>query len=979
VDAYTKVGSQRPELLKNKEALASVTQAAIILSEAAKSKLEPATLALTTTMNQFNLGAGQTNRIINTLAAGSKVGAGEIPYLTEVLEKSGTTANLMGISIEEMTGIIEGVAPKFAIARIAGTSLDRVLLKMRDKGIGVKDGLFDMNRAIDELSARYKKGQSAADLFGVEHSKMGEVLVQNRDQINQFTAAVTGTSVAFEQAGKNTDNNAARLAQAKNRVTLMYIEIGQKLAPMMTFSTNAFNIFLKVLLKLPEIISKNRVLLVSLAGAILAYNGALIQSIALSAWDRASKLLSIKSTSLQILMTEAQATQTARLNVIQKAAVVTQWLLNAAQAANPVGLVIAGITALVGAMMIYSRNSRSALEMETRKQELLGEITSANGELSVSYDMLSEDQAKLSRMSKEQRQNLSDELDSTIKLAEANLELQKAKRTDIKTDNTKLNAWQFLTTWSNSGKLEKARKNGLKAVEDIDEALGKSGDLIQSLKDNKITLSDILSAEAVGDKIGTESIVNLEEKLDRYSTALRYAKFGTEEYLRLKEKVRKADADLKKMRGSDLDGSGEDEKFKRAEALKDIEEFHRKQTAVLKKSYAEGKTDKDQYLEAMDQEEIRYLNASIVRLKKHGQDTSEEENKIQDTVITAREAGTKKTEEATKELYKQYDDFYEKWDEESKKFLKDAGENTKLPDWYVQQQLELDYWMESTYEGQKAKFRKELDDKVIGYTEYTAKILALDKEAAEKQFQHMEDWARGSNTIIDAVSTMYEAAKNRELAVAGLTDKQKAAIEKKYAKRQQDIAIAQTIIEGVMEVARVNSNAGVNADLTQSLRAFLTAAAIIRTGANVALIKSQQFAGGKYPVVGKDDGRTYQAAFMGGIRTGYYSKPTLGLFAEREPEIVIDGPTTRNIKANFPQILSAIQAARVPQYAGGLYPELGTGQQAFPAELKDLLIANYRMMQEVRDAHKRPAMVSFQSIRDKQDEFNALKSKTTIG
>ena len=49
------------------------------------------------------------------------------------------------------------------------------------------------------------------------------------------------------------------------------------------------------------------------------------------------------------------------------------------------------------------------------------------------------------------------------------------------------------------------------------------------------------------------------------------------------------------------------------------------------------------------------------------------------------------------------------------------------------------------------------------------------------------------------------------------------------------------------------------------------------------------------------------------------------------------------------------------------------------AELKDLLIANYRMMQEIRDAHQRPAMVSFQSNRDRQYEFNALKSKTTIG
>jgi hypothetical protein len=43
--------------------------------------------------------------------------------------------------------------------------------------------------------------------------------------------------------------------------------------------------------------------------------------------------------------------------------------------------------------------------------------------------------------------------------------------------------------------------------------------------------------------------------------------------------------------------------------------------------------------------------------------------------------------------------------------------------------------MEKTYEGQKAKLKKELDDKLIGYTEYTDKIKALDQQVAEKQLR----------------------------------------------------------------------------------------------------------------------------------------------------------------------------------------------------------------------------------------------------
>ncbi len=107
------------------------------------------------------------------------------------------------------------------------------------------------------------------------------------------------------------------------------------------------------------------------------------------------------------------------------------------------------------------------------------------------------------------------------------------------------------------------------------------------------------------------------------------------------------------------------------------------------------------------------------------------------------------------------------------------------------------------------------------------------------------------------------------------------------------------------------------------------------------------------------------------------TQPTLGLFAEREPEIVIDGPTTRNIMANFPEILGAINAARVGQFAGGKYPEIG-GVSTSNSQMIGLLQANLQMMREVRDSHKRPALVSFQSLRERQREYDAIKSRTSI-
>lgn len=206
LEAYKIVGSAKPELLKNKEALADVTKQAIILSEAAEMSLADAVKSLTGSLNQFNTSADHSERFINVMAAGAKAGAGNIQYLSEAIEKSGTTMDLMGVSFEKGIALIETAAPRFAQASVAGNSLDKVLLKMKEKGIGYTDGVFDMNNALLELKDRFDKGETSAQIFGVEHSKMAEILVQSIDDFNNYTKAVTGTNAAIEMASTNTNN-----------------------------------------------------------------------------------------------------------------------------------------------------------------------------------------------------------------------------------------------------------------------------------------------------------------------------------------------------------------------------------------------------------------------------------------------------------------------------------------------------------------------------------------------------------------------------------------------------------------------------------------------------------------------------------------------------------------------------------------------------------------------------------------------------
>ena len=65
------IASAKPELLKTPKALADITKNAILLSKAARLDLGSSADSLTTSLNQFNLGADKSLMAIDALSAGS--------------------------------------------------------------------------------------------------------------------------------------------------------------------------------------------------------------------------------------------------------------------------------------------------------------------------------------------------------------------------------------------------------------------------------------------------------------------------------------------------------------------------------------------------------------------------------------------------------------------------------------------------------------------------------------------------------------------------------------------------------------------------------------------------------------------------------------------------------------------------------------------------------------------------------------------
>lgn len=272
LDAYMLVGSAKPELLGNKEALAAVTEEAMRLQAAAKDiKLSEAVDALTLSLNQYGAAADQAGRFANVLAAGSKEGAANIASQARTIRNAGVAAASANVSIEQTVGLIETLAEKGIKDEVAGTGLKKFFLVLQTGADETNPKIVGLNQALDNLAAKNMGAKAIEDMFGEEGYNVASVIMQNIDKVKQYTAAVTDTNIAYEQAAINSNTAAAALDQARNKMKLAAIELGEKLNPAFTVSTNLATNLIKILPGLIDWFKKWGVVILALSAPVAAY------------------------------------------------------------------------------------------------------------------------------------------------------------------------------------------------------------------------------------------------------------------------------------------------------------------------------------------------------------------------------------------------------------------------------------------------------------------------------------------------------------------------------------------------------------------------------------------------------------------------------------------------------------------------------------------------------------------------------------
>jgi hypothetical protein len=114
----------------------------------------------------------------------------------------------------------------------------------------------------------------------------------------------------------------------------------------------------------------------------------------------------------------------------------------------------------------------------------------------------------------------------------------------------------------------------------------------------------------------------------------------------------------------------------------------------------------------------------------------------------------------------------------------------------------------------------------------------IDQAAADKKVEIQEGAAEAAIMITDAVSSLFEAAKQRELKAAGDNAEKRDKINKKYAKKEKAIAIIQALVNTALAVTKALSGSA------PPLNFILAAATAVAGLASVAMIASQPLAEG---------------------------------------------------------------------------------------------------------------------------------------
>ena len=308
--------------------------------------------------------AGEYGRVLDALAIAGQASGVSVDKIADGLNKYGAQTRALGLDMEEVVAL-------FAQFELAGVNTETALAGMSKAAANwQKDGKdaskeFQNTIKVIKSWSTTAATEKAIEVFGTKAGpELADAIKSGRFAFDDFTETVKNSAGTVERTFEETQDAPDKLALSiqslKTDLAQTTNEVMQELAPELEDALKEISKILKndvipAVKNFIQFILKNKTPIITAIASITAGLVAMKVAGALGA-----------------IISSFKAFKTA-----QDGATASQWLLNAAMNANPIGLIIGAITALVAAFAILWNNCEGFREFWITLWEMITDAAGA--------------------------------------------------------------------------------------------------------------------------------------------------------------------------------------------------------------------------------------------------------------------------------------------------------------------------------------------------------------------------------------------------------------------------------------------------------------------------------------------------------------------------------------------------------------------------------------------------------------------------
>jgi len=353
--------------------------ATVALAAAGEVELPEAATIASNAMNQFGLAAADMPKVADLIAGAANASAIDVSDFGFALSQAGATANLVGLSFDDLSVAIAAMGNAGIKGSDAGTSLKTFLSNlqpttekqiglMQKLGIVTEDGankFFDASGNIKSMSeiagvlstslagmTAQQKSMALETLFGSDAIRAAAIIADNGAAGFDKLAANMGKVTAADVAAKRMDNLAGSMEQLKGSVETVMIQAGAPFQDVLRGVVDGLTGIVNVFGSLSPGMQKWIVIAVLATGVLIGLGGAALLTI--SGFLKAKKTIEEFRAAVQALELASKRQMIAEKarQAVTKVGTAIQWAFNAAMSANPIFLVVAALVALGAALFV---------------------------------------------------------------------------------------------------------------------------------------------------------------------------------------------------------------------------------------------------------------------------------------------------------------------------------------------------------------------------------------------------------------------------------------------------------------------------------------------------------------------------------------------------------------------------------------------------------------------------------------------------